>query len=161
MSIAANAGSPVPLVEAAVNSNVEAFDRVVRQTESLLGGLLDGKTVAVWGLAFKANTDDTRDSPALEVIHRLQDKGAAVRVFDPVARVEENHSLIPCATAIEAATGSDALLVLTEWGEFADVDPESVRRVMAGETIFDTRNVLERDSWVDVFPKFRQLGKAL
>lgn len=161
ISIAATVGSPMPLVEAAVNSNVEAFERVIRRTESLLGGVLDGKTVAVWGLAFKANTDDTRDSPALEVISRLQEKGAVVRVFDPVARVEENHSLIPCATAIEAATGSDALLVLTEWSEFSDVDPESVRQVMAGDTVFDTRNVLESDSWVDVFPKFRQLGKAL
>ena len=160
MSIAANAGSPVPLVEAAVNSNVEAFERVIRQTESLLGGLLDGKTIGVWGLAFKANTDDTRDSPALEVIHRLQDKGAVVRVFDPVARAKENHSLIACATAIEAATGSDALLVLTEWNEFSDVDPESVKQVMAGGTVFDTRNVLDRNSWAPLFLKFHQLGKA-
>jgi UDPglucose 6-dehydrogenase len=161
IALAEKAGSPMPLVEAAVKSNGEAFERVVRQTESLLGGSLKGKTVGVWGLAFKANTDDTRDSPALEVISRLQAKGASVRAFDPVALAEENQSVITCATAIEAATGSHALLVLTEWREFADVDPRSVMQVMAGETIFDTRNVLNPESWGAVFPKFHQLGKAI
>ena len=161
ISIAEAAGSPMPLVEAAVKSNEEAFKRVVSQTESLLGGSLEGKTVGVWGLAFKANTDDTRDSPALEVISRLQAKGANVRAFDPFALAEENQSVVTCATAIEAATGSHALLVLTEWSEFADVDPRSVMQVMAGETIFDTRNVLNQQSWGAVFPKFHQLGKAI
>ena len=161
ISLAEKAGSPMPLVEAAVKSNEEAFKRVVSQTESLLGGSLKGKTVGVWGLAFKANTDDTRDSPALEVISRLQAKGANVRSFDPVARAEENQSVITCATALEAATGSHALLVLTEWSEFADVNPEDVSHVMAGETIFDTRNVLNQQSWGAVFPKFHQLGKAI
>jgi UDPglucose 6-dehydrogenase len=161
ISLAEKAGSPMPLVEAAVKSNGEAFERVVRQTQSLLGGSLKGKTVGVWGLAFKANTDDTRDSPALEVISRLQAKGASVRAFDPVARAEENQSVVTCATAIEAATGSHALLVLTEWSEFADVNPEDVRHVMAGETIFDTRKVLNQQSWGAVFPKFHQLGKAI
>ena len=161
IALAETAGSPMPLVEAAVKSNEEAFKRVVSQTESLLGGTLNGKTVGVWGLAFKANTDDTRDSPALEVISRLQAKGANVRSFDPVARAEENQSVITCATALEAATGSHVLLVLTEWSEFADVNPEDVRHVMAGETIFDTRNVLNQQSWGAVFPKFHQLGKAI
>jgi UDPglucose 6-dehydrogenase len=161
IALAETAGSPMPLVEAAVKSNEEAFKRVVSQTESLLGASLEGKTVGVWGLAFKANTDDTRDSPALEVISRLQAKGANVRAFDPVARAEENQSVITCATALEAATGSHALLVLTEWSEFADVNPEDIRHVMAGETIFDTRNVLNQQSWGAVFPKFHQLGKAI
>ena len=161
ISIAQNAGSPMSLIETAVNSNEEAFERVVRQTESLFGGSLKGKTVGVWGLAFKAKTDDTRDSPALEVISRLQANGAKVRAFDPVARAEENQSVITCATALEAATGSHVLLVLTEWSEFADVNPEDVRHVMAGETIFDTRNVLNQQSWGAVFPKFHQLGEAI
>jgi UDPglucose 6-dehydrogenase len=150
----------MPLVEAAVQSNEDSFERVVRQTELLLGGSLASKTIAVWGLAFKANTDDIRDSPALEIIARLQARGAKIRAFDPVARAEEKQSLVICDSAIEAATGSNALLVLTEWSEFSDVDPKSVKQVMAGEIIFDTRNLLNRESWGSVFPKFHQLGKA-
>jgi UDPglucose 6-dehydrogenase len=160
ISIAETAGSPMPLVKAAVQSNEDSFERVVRQTEFLLGGSLASKTIAVWGLAFKANTDDTRDSPSLEIIERLKARGAKIRAFDPVARSQEKHSLVICDSAIEAATGSDALLVLTEWSEFSDVDPKSVKQVMAGEIIFDTRNLLNRESWGSVFPKFHQLGKA-
>ncbi len=160
ISIAEIAGSPMPLVEAAVQSNEDSFERVVRQTEFLLGGSLASKTIAVWGLAFKANTDDTRDSPSLEIIARLQARGAKIRAFDPVARAEEKQSLVICDSAIEAATGSDALLVLTEWSEFSDVDPKSAKQVMAGEIVFDTRNVFNRESWGSVFPKFHQLGKA-
>jgi UDPglucose 6-dehydrogenase len=160
ISIAEIAGSPMPLVEAAVQSNEDSFERVVRQTEFLLGGSLASKTIAVWGLAFKANTDDTRDSPSLEIIERLQARGAKIRAFDPVARSQEKHSLVICDSAIEAVTGTDALLVLTEWSEFSDVDPKSVKQVMAGEIIFDTRNLLNRESWGSVFPKFHQLGKA-
>ena len=160
ISIAETAGSPMPLVKAAVQSNEDSFERVVRQTELLLGGSLASKTIAVWGLAFKANTDDTRESPSLEIIERLQARGAKIRAFDPVARYQEKHSLVICDSAIEAATGSDALLVLTEWSEFSDVDPKSIKQVMAGEIIFDTRNLLNRESWGSVFPKFHQLGKA-
>ena len=160
ISIAEAAGSPMPLIEAAVQSNEDSFERVVRQAEFLLGGSLASKTIAVWGLAFKANTDDTRDSPSLEIIERLQARGAKIRAFDPVARSQEKLSLVICDSAIEAATGSDALLVLTEWSEFSDVDPKSAKQVMAGEIVFDTRNVLNRESWGSVFPKFHQLGKA-
>lgn len=161
ISIAQSAGSPMPLVEAAVESNEQAFERVVRQTESFLGESLQGKTIAVWGIAFKANTDDTRDSPALEIISRLQAKGAKVQAFDPVARAAEAQSLVLCSSAIEAATGSDALLVLTEWSEFSDVNPGAVRQVMTGGIIFDTRNVLEQSNWRAVFPEFHQLGRAV
>ncbi len=160
ISIAETAGSPLSLVKAALNSNEDSFERVVRQTEFLLGGSLASKTIAAWGLAFKANTDDTRESPALEIIARLQARGAKIRAFDPVARTEEKQSLVICDSAIEAATRSDALLVLTEWSEFSDVDPKSVKQVMAGEIVFDTRNVLEQKSWGTVFPKFHQLGEA-
>jgi UDPglucose 6-dehydrogenase len=160
ISIAEAAGSPMPLIEAALQSNEDSFERVVCQTEFLLGGSLASKTIAVWGLAFKANTDDTRDSPSLEIIERLQARGAKIRAFDPVARYQEKHSLVICDSAIEAATGSDALLVLTEWSEFSDVDPKSVKQVMSGEIIFDTRNLLNRESWGSAFPKFHQLGKA-
>jgi UDPglucose 6-dehydrogenase len=161
ISMAQTSGSSMPLVEAAVISNEGAFERVVRQTELFLEGSLDSKTIAVWGLAFKANTDDTRDRPALEIISRLISKGAKIRAFDPVASIEETPSLALCDTALEAATGSHAVLVLTEWSEFSDLDAESTKQVMAGDVIFDTRNVLDDESWGIVFAKFRQLGRAL
>jgi UDPglucose 6-dehydrogenase len=161
ISMAQTSGSFMPLVEAAVISNEGAFERVVRQTELLLNGSLDTKTIAVWGLAFKANTDDTRDSPALEIISRLISKGAKIRAFDPVASIEETPPLALCDTAIEAATGAHAVLVLTEWSEFSDIDAESTKQVMAGDVVFDTRNVLDEESWGIVFAKFRQLGRSL
>jgi UDPglucose 6-dehydrogenase len=158
ISIAGSIGLQMPLVEAALESNQQSFERIAEQTELFLGGSLKGKTVGVWGLAFKANTDDTRDSPALEIISRLISRGAVVRAYDPQASVVGTRTFHLCLTAEDATKGADALLVLTEWSEFSEVSPESISQLMPDGMIFDTRRVLDRVSWSGYFSNFQQLG---
>ncbi len=146
------------IVESAIEANDNAFDRVVSRVSGLLGGDLNGKVIAVLGLAFKANTDDTRDSPALEVINRLLIAGATVRAFDPVATAPTDSKFIQTSTVLEAVTGAEALLVLTEWAEFREIDPQAVSDAMKGSVVLDTRRVLPPEPWKTFFNSFSVLG---
>ncbi len=146
------------LVESAIEANDKAFDRVVSRLGRLLGGDLTGKVIAVLGLAFKANTDDTRDSPALEVINRLIIAGSTVRAFDPIASAPADSSFTQSSTVLEAVSQADALLVLTEWAEFREIDPQAVSEAMKGSVVLDTRRVLPAESWKSAFNSFNVLG---
>jgi UDPglucose 6-dehydrogenase len=146
------------IVESAIEANDNAFDRVVSRLARLLGGDLNGKVIAVLGLAFKANTDDTRDSPALEVINRLIIAGSTVRAFDPIASAPADASFTQSSTVLEAVSQANALLVLTEWDEFREIDPKAVAEAMKGSVVLDTRRVLQAESWKSVFNSFNVLG---
>ena len=115
VSVAKNHGVNLGIVGAAIESNDNTFSRVVTRLKSLLGDELSGKNIAVWGLAFKANTDDTRDSPSLEIIKRLLSEGSKVKAFDPIASAPDWEGLTQADSAAAAASGADALLVVTEW----------------------------------------------
>lgn len=158
MSVAAEFGLELPLVDATLQSNDASFARVVDSIRDLVGGELEGSIVAVLGLAFKANTDDTRDSPAVNVIYRLLDRGCEVRAFDPAALSPARDGLVQCGTAEEAATGADVLVVLTEWSQFAQLDPHAIFKVMRNPAVLDTRRVLHLGNWKSVFKNFRVLG---
>ena len=154
-------GAPMETVEAAISSNKSTKGRVVESLVAKVGGDVSGKTVAVWGLAFKANTDDTRSSPAVEFIEALINLGAEVRVFDPVANSNGIENVKFCTSALEACEGASALAVLTEWEEFSKVDVSKVALAMGGNPIiFDTRGVLDKDSWSKTFMGFSVLGKS-
>jgi UDPglucose 6-dehydrogenase len=158
ISVASDFGIDLPLIEAALESNEATFGRVVEAIRDLAGGQLEGKIIAVWGASFKANTDDVRDSPAVNVINRLIDRGCEVRVFDPVALSPERAGLTQCHTALEAAKGADVLAVLTEWPEFSGVAAEAVALVMSGSAVLDTRRVLPVREWREAVSNFRTLG---
>jgi UDPglucose 6-dehydrogenase len=106
----------------------------------MAGGSLSGVNVGVWGLAFKAGTDDLRDSPAIAIIDRLRARGASVRAFDPaVAGPLDGIDVVSDPYA--ACDGADVLVVLTEWPLFAELDLVKVREVMASPRIVDARNL--------------------
>jgi UDPglucose 6-dehydrogenase len=108
--------------------------------------ILKDKTIAVWGLAFKANTDDMRSAPAIAIIETLQNEGARVQAYDPQAMEPAKKVLKDikfCADPLAAAKGADCLLVLTEWDEFLKVDFAKVREAMRQAVIFDGRNCLD------------------
>lgn len=154
-------GTPMTTVDAAISSNQIALTHVLELLREQLGGDLNGKQVAIWGLAFKANTDDTRDSPALQVAQKIIDEGATVLGFDPMAKISGNLKLKlkQSSTAIEACRGSHALVVLTEWPEFSAIDPEEVRSVLqAPAAILDTRRILDQGVWKEAFTNFRVVG---
>jgi len=160
-SISLMNGSPNAVLEAAIQSNIKTFSGVVRRIKSLLGETLSGKRIAVWGLAFKANTDDTRDSPSVEVIQRLLAEGAYVTAYDPKASAPILSGLEQVQSALDAVKNSDALLVLTEWNEFSDIEPTKVSQLMRGTAVLDTRGILPQDKWISEFASFSVLGKKL
>jgi UDPglucose 6-dehydrogenase len=109
VAIAKEFGSPLPLVETAIASNHAAIARSVNAITELAGGDLANKKVAVWGIAFKANTDDIRDSPALKIVDSLIHKGAEVQAYDPVAAAPERPGFVLKGTALDAAAGADGM----------------------------------------------------
>jgi len=158
VSVAKDYGITLGIVKAAIESNEEAFTRVVQRVKVLMESDLSGKRIAVWGLAFKANTDDIRDSPSMEVIQRLLLEGCLVSGYDPEAIAPEKIGFHQAGSAIEAANGADALLVLTEWNSFSNEKPHAIAKAMNGSVVLDTRRILDADLWKAEFDNFHVLG---
>jgi UDPglucose 6-dehydrogenase len=140
----------MPIVAAAREVNYRQRERVV---EKLLGELkiLKGRSVALLGLAFKPNTDDLRDAPALDIARRLIERGAAVRAHDPVAlprarREYPNSGVVYCDTAEEAVAETDAIVLVTEWADYRALPWEKLAREMRNPLVVDGRNFLDREA---------------
>jgi UDPglucose 6-dehydrogenase len=144
------------------NINMRRRIRMVELAREVCDGSLLGKRVAVLGAAFKPNSDDIRDSPALNVAAQLQLQGAVVRVTDPAAN-DNSRRLWPqldyADTPEEAAERADAVLVLTEWQQYRDLDPVAFGKVVAKKRVLDGRNALDRGSWVAAGWSYRALGR--
>jgi UDPglucose 6-dehydrogenase len=108
------------------------------------GGDVSGKTVAILGVTFKQNTDDMRDAPSLVIVPMLQERGAALRVYDPQGQ-QQAEPLLPgvtwCKSVLEAAEGADMAVVLTEWNEFRAVSLPALKAKMRGCVLADLRNI--------------------
>ena len=129
-----------------------------------LGEDLEGKTVAVWGLAFKPETDDMREAPSLKVIEHLLDAGASIRAYDPVAMdiAQKTLSLeIHFSKDIyDAAKDADAVILLTEWKQFRVVDWQRIRKVMRGDLLIDGRNIYYPADPIDAGLKYEGIGRS-
>ena len=160
--IAADAGYDFQLLRDVVQVNVEQFERVLAKTEAVLGAPLEGRTVAVWGLTFKAGTDDLRDSPAIEIASRMLAAGATLRAYDPevAAGTDVLDGMSTVADPYAACTGADALVVLTEWPEFARADLDRVAAELVAPAVVDTRNVLDRSALARRGFAFQGIGRA-
>lgn len=133
------------LLKAVYEVNEEAKTRFVKKVISTLGDV-KGKTLAVFGLSFKPNTDDMREAPSLKIIKALGEKGARIKAYDPIAVSKASRLLsgvIFCKSPLEAAKDSDAVLVLTEWNEFKQLDLAEIRKVMRKNYLFDGRNIYD------------------
>jgi UDPglucose 6-dehydrogenase len=144
------------------NINMRRRIRMVDLAREVCDGSLVGKRVAVLGAAFKPDSDDIRDSPALNVAAQLQLQGAVVRVTDPAA-VENSRRLWPqldyAATPEEAAERADAVLVLTEWKQYRELDPVAFGKIVGQKRVLDGRNALDRDAWTAAGWTYRALGR--
>ncbi|MGI9120740.1 MAG: UDP-glucose dehydrogenase family protein [Acidimicrobiales bacterium] len=148
--IADDAGYDFSLLRGVIAVNEEQYERMADKVEAVAGGSLHDCVVAAWGLTFKARTDDLRNSPAIEVVHRLQARGARVQAYDPaVPAATDLGDASPLAgielgaDAYAPCTGADVLVVLTEWDEFRWLDLAKVAGLMGALRIVDTRNLLE------------------
>jgi UDPglucose 6-dehydrogenase len=146
LKIAERASYRFDLLQGVVDVNLQQFDRMANRISDAAG---QGGTVAVWGLTFKALTDDLRDSPALEIIRRLIEKGHRIQAFDPtVSGALKNFPEVEvCDTEVSACHGSHALAVLTEWENFRWVDPGDLVSLVQNRHVVDTRNLLDRSAW--------------
>jgi len=138
---------PIPLLDAALESNLKAHARIVDKCKKALGGSLKDKKISVWGLSFKANTDDTRFSPAISVIELLLAEGAQIKAFDPILKGVENLSIEVSDDVKKNVTGADAIVLLTEWQEFKEIDPKKISDLMNQKIIIDSRNLLHKNKW--------------
>jgi UDPglucose 6-dehydrogenase len=142
------AGVDQRIVRTTVEVNDDRKSNMVERVARALGGNLSGKRVAVLGLAFKPNTDDMREAPAIPLIQALLERGAEVSAFDPVARhqAEQLLSGIEFADdAYSASAAADALVIVTEWDEFRALDLDKIAASMSGKALIDLRNVYDRD----------------
>ena len=143
--MAAQAHCHPQLLRAVMDINQDVRGLFIDKVQGLLGDLA-GKRIGVWGLAFKANTDDMREAPSLDIIAALQAAGAAVQAYDPAAMPVARHLLsgvVFCTDAYEAASQTDGVLLLTEWNEFKGLDMERVRASMRRPVLIDGRNIYE------------------
>ena len=137
-------GAPTRIVEAVVQVNEERKKRMAHKIIKAAGGSVAGKTIGILGLTFKPNTDDMRDSPSLDIIPILQESGAIIRAFDPEGMGEAKELLEDityCTDAYDAANGSDAIVLLTEWNEFRALDFARIKGNRTTLTMVDLRNI--------------------
>ncbi len=136
----------------------------VGRDESGEPGTLTGVNIAVWGLAFKPNSDDIRDSPSLAVASRLIDAGATVKAFDPAANENATRALPGLNTVeseLDAADDADVIVLGTEWKQFREIDPAKVGARVAARNIVDARNCLDREAWADAGWTVRTPGRPI
>lgn len=136
--------------------------RTVELARGLLGGQVAGRRVGVLGAAFKAGSDDIRDSPAVEVACRLRDLGAMVRVYDPRAgdNLRRTVAVGVAEDVVSACSEAELVLVLTEWPEFVDLDPRNLAPVVRRQVVIDGRQVLETGKWQSAGWQVHTLGRG-
>ncbi len=152
-----------PILDSAMRVNYDRRKSAVKRTEELLGGSLKGKTVGLLGLAFKPNTDDMRDAPSIDIARELIEGGARVRGYDPVA-MEVARPLLPavefCDNPYDMAAGCDALIVVTEWNEFKQLNLEKVKSLLKSPIIFDGRNIYDPTLMKEMGFEYRSIGRG-
>ena len=163
---AADAGSPVRLIEATVAVNDQRKKNMAARVAAALGsdgskGSLAGKTVGVLGLTFKPNTDDMRDAPSLDIVPALQEMGALVQAFDPEGR-EARQLLRDVAfkdSPYGAVEGADVLVIITEWDQFRALDLDRIKSVMRGSHVIDLRNIYNPEDMTRRGFTYRSIGR--
>ena len=151
------------LLQAVMDINDDRRPMAVKRVKEMLGGSLKGKTIGLLGLAFKPNTDDMRDAPAIDIANALIAGGAEVCAYDPVS-VNVASGIMPavemCSDPYSLAEGCDALMITTEWNEFVNLDFDRIRDSMKTPIIFDGRNLYDPDAMKKLGFNYRGLGRG-
>jgi UDPglucose 6-dehydrogenase len=151
------------VIEAVEDVNNDQKRRLFAKLSDALGGNVSGATVAVWGLAFKPNTDDMREAPSLTLIEALLAAGASVRAHDPVAMKEARHRLGDRVTFAEtnyaALEGADALVVVTDWNEYRHPDFERIKKTLRRPILVDGRNLYSLERMASIGFAYSSIGR--
>lgn len=160
---AADADVPLRVIKAAAEVNRALMDRLLGKISAELTSI-EGRTIAVLGASFKPNTDDVRESPALRLIDRLIAGGAKVRVYDPVAldsvRRIFGGRVFYGSDSYEAASGADALVIMTEWNEFRVLDLDAIRKQLRRPVVFDCRNIYQPETMEKMGFTYHSFGRT-
>jgi UDPglucose 6-dehydrogenase len=161
--IAQDHHAPTRLIETVVAVNDARKAAMASRVVAACGGSVRGKRIAVLGLTFKPETDDMRDAPSLTIVPRLVEDGAIVAAYDPEG-MEQAKPLMPkgitwCRDAMEAATGADALVLITEWNEFRAISPAKLKGTMAGDIVIDLRNVWDPKAMREAGFRYSSIGR--
>ena len=150
------------ILNSVMGVNYDRRKEAVKIVEQMLGGSLKGKTIGLLGLAFKPNTDDMRDAPAIDISEELIEAGAKVHAYDPVA-MEVARPILPAVEMFEEpyamAKGCDALMVITEWNEFKQLDLDKVKSLLKSPVIYDGRNIYEPGRMKEMGFTYRAIGR--
>ncbi len=166
LSMAHELDIDAPILAAVDHTNIEQKQILFKGLQKYFNNELKGKTIALWGLAFKPNTDDMREAPSRVLLESLWQAGATVRAYDPVAMNEakriygERDDFILCDNMQDTLTKADALVIVTEWGEFSLPDLEIVKQKMHKPVIFDGRNLFEPEQMVKAGIEYYCIGRG-
>ncbi len=159
---ASDAGTPVTIVDAVISANDRRKLQMVDRIVNACGGSVDGKTIAVLGLAFKPNTDDMREAPSLVIIPGLQKLGASIRTYDPESMGEATRHLENVAytkDAYDCLAGADVAVILTEWDQFRALDLSRVSELLTDQVFIDLRNIYQAEELADTNLAYFSLGR--
>jgi UDPglucose 6-dehydrogenase len=164
IAIADQLGTPFHLLKEVQNINKNALERFIKNIRDSLW-VLQEKKIAVWGLTFKPHTDDVRNSVAIDLVTALVDEGAQVVAYDPkgaehITALEIGSKITLANSALEACDGAEALIIATEWPEFAEVDFTEVKRRMVAPLVFDGRNLLDPVTMKELGIIYRGIGRG-
>jgi UDPglucose 6-dehydrogenase len=156
-------GTHPQLLNAVMEINDFQRKQIVTKVRDLLDGSVEGKVIGLLGLAFKPNTDDIRDAPALTVARTLLNQGAVVRAYDPVAMDnvrEEMPKIQLCGDSYEVLDGADILVIMTEWNEFKQLDMERVKSLLKEPIVVDGRNLYKPETMREMGFIYRGVGRG-
>jgi UDPglucose 6-dehydrogenase len=156
-------GKHPQLLQAVMDINAFQRKQIVIKLRNLLDGDLSGKVIGLLGLAFKPNTDDMREAPAVHIVEMLANAGAHVKGYDPVA-MENAQGMLDgmdyCSSAYEVAQGADAIVIVTDWNEFKHLDMARVKELMRGDVIVDGRNIYPPEGMAELGFRYRGFGRG-
>ena len=157
-------GAPQTIVESVIKSNYDRQHLMAQRVIDMCGGDVKSKKIGVLGVAFKPNTDDVRDSPALVIIPDLQEAGATVKTYDPIAREQAEKNLNDdvqwCKDAYEVAEDTDVLVIVTEWNEFRGLNLEKIGESMKTKRLADFRNIYKPDQVREMGFDYISIGRV-
>ena len=160
--IAATHGSHPQMLRAVMEINYDQRKRVIQKLREILGSFR-GKTIGFLGLSFKPNTDDMRDAPSIELAHMLEHEGAQVKAYDPVAMSNAKsilRDITYCDNPYSVAEGADALILVTEWNEFKQLDMHRIAQSMRHAVLFDARNIYDPAKMRELGFTYRGIGRG-
>jgi UDPglucose 6-dehydrogenase len=155
-------GERPEILRAVTHVNYDQRKRLIQKLRHILGGFR-GKTIGLWGLAFKPNTDDMRDAPSISLVHMLQHEGATIKAYDPQARENAERLLadvVFCSDPYRVAEGVDALILVTEWNEFKQLDMGRVKSLMREPVLIDGRNIYDPERMTRMGFTYRGMGRG-